>query len=68
MAKNTSAMFIVISCGIIGIVFAIIIQMMNADQLLVNELLTGTISLRVIQTVVILVWLIIGVILAVAKQ
>lgn len=68
MAREYAAAMIIVVCGIIGIVLAIMIQMMYADQLLVNELLTGTITLRVIQTVVILVWMIVGVCLAVAQK
>ncbi len=64
MAKDYMVAMIIVVCGIIGIVLAIMVQMMYADQLLVNELVTGTITLRVIQTIIILMWMVIGVCLA----
>lgn len=64
MGRNERAFGIVSLCGIIGIVFALILQLMNDHSLIINEFLTGTITLRVVQVVVILLWQIMGVVVA----
>jgi len=63
MGEKEKSFGIVALCGIIGIIFALILQLMNDHSILINEFLTGTITLRVVQVVVILIWQMVGVII-----
>lgn len=52
---------ILVLSGIVGIVFAIMEQMMYANGILINEYISGTVTLRAVQLVTILGWMIIGI-------
>lgn len=68
MTREYIRAMVVVTCGIIGIILAIMLQMFYADQIIINEYVTGTITLRAIQAFFIIFWLVIGGILsAVAK-
>ena len=68
MGRMERAFGIVAMCGIIGIIFALILQLMNDHDLIINEYLTGTITLRVVQAVTIIFWQIMGVVIAASQQ
>ena len=59
--ENERAFAIITLCGIIGILLAITIQMLNTGGIVVDEFLTGTITLREVQAITILIWLFLGV-------
>jgi len=58
---NERSFAIVTLCGIVGILLAITIQILNASGLIVDEFITGTITLREIQAITIIIWLLLGV-------
>ena len=60
MGRNERAFAIPTLCGIIGIILAITVQLLNDAGIIIDEYLTGTIVLREVQAVIILVWLIMG--------
>lgn len=64
MGRQEKAFSIIVLCGILGIIMSIILQMMYTDELIVNELIEGTITLRVIQAVTILFWTMGGIVLS----
>ena len=68
MGRNERAFAIPMLCGIIGVILAITIQLLNDAGIIIDEFLTGTIVLREIQAVIILVWMIVGVLIAAAQN
>lgn len=58
----------VLTCTIIGIGFAGLFGYWNAQGIIVDEYITGTITITDLQTAVILIWSILGVILGVVKR
>lgn len=65
MNRNVRAFGIIGLCGIIGILFAILVQLLYEQNIMIPELIGGTaLSLRAIQLVVILVWEINGIVVA----
>ena len=58
----------VLTCTMIGIGFAGLFGYWNAQGIIVNEYITGTITITDLQTAIVLVWSIIGVILGVGRK
>ena len=48
-------------CGFLGVLIAIALQLMYAGGILVDEFITGTITLREVQFVVVFMWILIGI-------
>ena len=61
MGSKEKAFAIIMLCGIIGIIFAIILQLLYDQAILVDEYITDTNTLREFQFVVFLVWEILGI-------
>lgn len=61
MGRNERAFAIPLLCGIIGILLAIMLQFLNDAEILVDEFITATLTIREVQYIVIIVWIIIGV-------
>ena len=61
MGSREKAFAIIMLCGIIGIVFAIILQLLYDQAIFVDEYITDTLLLREIQFVVFLVWEVLGI-------
>lgn len=68
MDRDLSSGIIVFACGMIGLLFAGIEQALYNDGILIDEMITGTISITDIMTVTILLWLIIGTLIAVLRR
>lgn len=68
MAQGWKAAMIIITCGIIGILFAIMVQMLNTDEILVNSLISGDITLKAVQAFIIIFWTGMGVIISAAMS
>ena len=64
MGRNERAFAIPLLSGIIGVVFAIVTQLLYEAGIVFDELITGSVSLREIQMVIILTWVCFGVIMA----
>jgi len=64
MGSNERAFAITLLCGIIGVIIAIIIQMLNTQGIIIDEFLTGTITLRELQAIIIILWLLMGVVVS----
>ncbi|MBA7494340.1 hypothetical protein ES702_04915 [subsurface metagenome] len=64
MGRNERAFAIPALCGLIGVVLAISVQMFYEAGIIIDEYLKGSIVLREVQAVIILVWLFIGVAIA----
>jgi len=68
MGRNERAFAISMLCGIIGIILAITLQLLNTAGIVIDEFISGTITIREVQTIVIIVWIIIGVAVAAAEN
>lgn len=67
MGRNERAFAIPMLCGIIGIVLAIMLQLFNEWEILVDEFITSTIVLREIQIVIIVMWFAVGIVLSASQ-
>lgn len=68
MGRNERAFAIPLLCGIIGVILAIAIQLLNDAGIIIDEYLTGTLVLREVQLAIILVWMFLGVGLAASQN
>jgi hypothetical protein len=66
MDKDTSAGVKVFGCGMIGLILAMIWQTLYTNGVVVDEFVTGTIQSWEVMALIIIVWLIIGVVVAIA--
>jgi len=68
LKREFQAMLIVIVCAILGIVSAMIINTMYVRGQIIDELITGTITIGDLQFIVFFAWLLIGIIIGVLKR
>lgn len=61
MGKSGKTSAIILLCGLIGVAFAIFIQLLNDAGILVDEFITASLTLREVQLVVIIFWFMIGI-------
>lgn len=61
MGREERAFAIPLLCGIIGVILAIMLQVLNDAEIIVDEIITATLTIREVQAIVIIVWVIIGV-------
>lgn len=61
MGTREKAFAIIMLCGIIGIVFVIILQLLYDQSIFIDEFITDTLTLREVQFVVFLIWEILGI-------
>ena len=68
MGRNERAFAIPTLCGLIGVIWAIAVQLLRDAGIIVDEYLTGTLVLREVQFCIILIWLIMGVLLSASQR
>lgn len=68
MGRNERAFAIPMLCGFIGVILAIILQLFNDAGIIIDEYLTETLVLREVQLVVIVIWMIVGVLIAASQR
>ena len=68
MGRNERAFVIPMLCGLIGVIFAIALQLFNDAGIIIDEYLTGTLVLREVQLAIIVVWMFLGVPVAAAQN
>lgn len=61
MGVSQRSFAIVMLCGIIGIIFMIILQLLYEQGIFIDEFVTDTLELRELQFVAFLVWEILGI-------
>lgn len=64
MGRNERAFAIPLLCGFIGVILAIFFQLLYAGGVIIDEVVIGTITLREVQLIVILIWTLFGVVVA----
>jgi hypothetical protein len=65
MAKTLET---ILTCALIGVGFAGLLGFMNTNGILVDEYITATLTITDLQTVVILAWVFVGVIVGVVRR
>lgn len=60
MGINERAFAITVLCGVVGVLLAITVQLLNSAGILVDEFITGTITLREVQLMIIIIWIVMG--------
>lgn len=68
MDTDVRAAIYVLGCGLIGIILAAMEKIMYDEGIIIDEFVTGSITLPDLMAFTIIIWLIIGVILAVASR
>lgn len=58
----------VFACGMIGLLFAAIEKGLNDRGILIDEMVTGTITITDVMTLTIVIWLLIGVMVAMLRR
>lgn len=61
MGKSGKTVAIILLCGLIGVAFAIFIQMLNNAEILVDEFITASLTLREVQLIVVVFWFVMGI-------
>lgn len=61
MGRNERAFAISLICGLIGVLFAIITQILYIAEIIVDEFITATLTLREVQVIIIILWVLIGI-------
>lgn len=64
MGRNEKAFAIPLMCGFLGVVLAIATQLLYDAGIIIDTFVTGTITLREIQVIIIILWILVGVIIA----
>lgn len=67
MGKPFDKFAIVFICGMVGVILAFIVYGLYSEGIIVDEYITGTISITDVMSFIILAWSIIGVVLAAIK-
>jgi len=61
MGRNTRAFAISMLCGLLGVIFAIMVGILNSAGIIIDEFITGTITIRELQAVIVIIWVIFGI-------
>lgn len=64
MGDSIKYFAIVFICGCIGIGLALILYILNAQGILIDEYITGSITIENVMALTILIWTLIGVVLS----
>ena len=68
MNTDIRAALFVLGCGFIGILMAALEKVLHDEGIMVDEFVTGTITLPDLMAVTIIIWILIGAVLAVASR
>ena len=68
MDKDVRTGVTVMFCGFFGIILAAIEHTLYQEGILIDEFITGSVTITDLMAITIIGWLIIGIILAVARQ
>ena len=64
MDQNARIFAIIMLCGIIGIAFALIFEVLHTQTIMLDDFLTDTFTLRELQFLVFILWEVFGIFLA----
>ena len=59
---------IIFVCGILGVVFAIMLQLLNTAGILVDEFITASLTIREVQVIVIMFWFLLGIAISAMEE
>ena len=66
--KDFEALVIILVCGVLGIVNAMIFNTMNTEGIIIDSFVSGNITILDIMTYTIILWLLVGIIIAAVKK
>jgi len=66
--EDFEPLIIVLAFGILGFVVAMIMKTLNDNKIIVNEYLTGTITITTLMSGIIVLFLIVGIVVAATRQ
>ncbi len=66
--SDFNTVVIILVCGVLGLVNALIINNLYENGILIQEFVSGSITIETLMTLVIVVWLMVGIILAAFKK
>ena len=68
MGSNEKTFAIITLAGILGVVSAIILQLLYDQHIIIDEVITSTLTLGEVQLFVILIWEVLGIVVAAIGQ
>jgi len=68
MDSDMQAVLAIMGCGFVGVIFAAILKILNDQGTMIDEFITGTITITDLMAIVIIIFLLVGVIIAVVKR
>ena len=66
--KDFETLIIILVCGVLGIVNAMIFNTMNTEGIIIDSFVSGNITILDIMTYTIILWLLVGIIIAAVKK
>ncbi len=66
--SDFNTVVIILVCGVLGLVNALILNNLYENGILIQEFVSGSITIETLMTLVIIVWLMVGIILAAFKK
>jgi len=66
--RDFEALLIIAVMGVLGIVNAMIFWTLNSRGILINEFISGTVTITDLMAVTIVFWLVVGVVIAAVKK
>lgn len=68
MRKEVDMMLIIVVCAILGVVTAVIVNLLYTNGIIFDELITDSITIDDAMFIVFLIWVIVGIIIGVFKD
>lgn len=68
MRKEFELMLIIVICAILGIVTAIVVNLLYTNGIVIDELIVNTISIEDVMFLVFFAWIVVGIIIGVFKD
>jgi len=68
MDRDMQTVLAIVGGGFVGIIFAAIEKILYEQGTIIDEFITGTISITDLMAITIIIWLLVGVIIAVVKS
>jgi len=68
MKKEVNVLLIIVVCAILGIITAVVVNLLYTNGVVIDELIANTISIDDVMFVVFLLWIVVGIVIGVFKN
>lgn len=68
MRKQFELMLIILVCGILGVITSVIANQLYTQGIIIDELISGTITINDLTFIIFFAWIVIGIIIGVFKD